>query len=47
MAKFVSIGDNGLVLVARGASDGKLGGFGGGLEMKKHLLYLEATASIG
>jgi len=28
------------------ASDGGLGGFGGGLEMKQHLLYLEATASI-
>ncbi len=26
------------------ASDGKLGGFGGGLEMKRHLLYLEAAS---
>lgn len=28
-------------------SDGKLGGFGGGIEMKRHLLYLEASASTG
>jgi len=28
------------------ASDGKLGGFGGGVEMKKHLISLEASASI-
>jgi methylated-DNA-[protein]-cysteine S-methyltransferase len=28
------------------ASDGTLGGFGGGLEMKKHLLYLEASVNI-
>ena len=28
------------------ASDGKLGGFGGGVEMKKRLLSLEASASI-
>ena len=28
------------------ASDGKLGGFGGGMEMKKHLISLEASASI-
>ncbi len=28
------------------ASDGKLGGFSGGLEMKKSLLWLETTASI-
>ena len=27
--------------------DGKLGGFGGGLEMKRYLLSLEASASIG
>lgn len=27
------------------ASDGKLGGFGGGVEMKKHLLSMEASAS--
>lgn len=26
-------------------SDGKLGGYSGGVEMKKHLLYLEASAS--
>ena len=26
------------------ASDGKLGGFGGGLEMKRHLISLEASA---
>jgi len=29
------------------ASDGKLGGFGGGVEMKKHLLYREAKAITG
>lgn len=29
------------------ASDGKLGGFGGGIEMKRHLLSLEASASTG
>jgi len=29
------------------ASDGKLGGFGGGVELKRHLLYVEAVASIG
>ena len=29
------------------ASQGKLGGFSGGVEMKKHLLSLEAAASIG
>ena len=28
------------------ASDGKLGGFGGGVEMKKHLISREASASI-
>jgi len=28
------------------ASDGNLGGFGGGLEMKRYLLSLEASASI-
>lgn len=28
------------------ASDGKLGGFGGGVEMKRHLLSLESSASI-
>lgn len=28
-------------------SDGRLGGFGGGLEMKRQLLSLEAAASIG
>ena len=28
------------------ASDGKLGGFSGGVEMKRHLLSLEASASI-
>lgn len=28
------------------ASDGKLGGFTGGIEMKKHLLYLEGSAII-
>ena len=28
------------------ASDGKLGGFSGGLEMKRHLLWLEAQANI-
>ena len=28
------------------ARDGKLGGFSGGVEMKKHLLSLEASASI-
>ncbi len=28
------------------ASDGKLGGFGGGVEMKRYLLSLEASASI-
>ena len=28
------------------ASDGKLGGFGGGVEMKRYLLSLEAPASI-
>ena len=28
------------------ASDGSLGGFGGGVEMKRHLLWLEASASI-
>ncbi len=28
------------------ASDGKLGGFGGGVEMKRHLLCLEASANI-
>ena len=28
------------------ASDGKLGGFGGGIEMKRHLLSLETFASI-
>ena len=28
------------------ASDGKLGGFSGGVDMKRHLLYLEASASI-
>ncbi|MFC1865086.1 methylated-DNA--[protein]-cysteine S-methyltransferase [Chloroflexota bacterium] len=28
------------------ASDSSLGGFGGGLEMKKHLLHLESSASI-
>ena len=27
------------------ASDGKLGGYSGGIEMKKHLLYLEASAN--
>ncbi len=27
-------------------SDGKLGGYRGGLEMKRHLLYLEASASV-
>ncbi|MFC2022462.1 methylated-DNA--[protein]-cysteine S-methyltransferase [Chloroflexota bacterium] len=29
------------------ASDGKLGGFGGGVEMKQRLLHMEATASSG
>jgi methylated-DNA-[protein]-cysteine S-methyltransferase len=29
------------------ASDGKLGGFGGGVEMKGHLLSLEASAGMG
>ena len=29
------------------ASDGKLGGFSGGLEMKKHLLYLEGLIRLG
>jgi len=29
------------------ARDGKLGGFSGGLEMKRYLLSLEASASIG
>ena len=29
------------------ASNGKLGGFGGGLEMKERLLRLEASANIG
>ena len=29
------------------ASDGKLGGYGGGVEMKRHLLRLEATARMG
>ncbi len=29
------------------ASDGKLGGFSGGVEVKKYLLYLEAPASRG
>ena len=29
------------------ASDGGLGGFGGGLELKRHLLRLEARAGIG
>jgi len=29
------------------ASDGKLGGYSGGLRMKRRLLYLEAAASIG
>jgi len=29
------------------ASDGKLAGFGGGLEMKRQLLAMEAAASIG
>ena len=29
------------------ASDGGLCGFGGGLEMKQHLLHLEASGSIG
>ena len=29
------------------ASDGRLGGFGGGLEMKQQLLHLEARGSIG
>lgn len=29
------------------ASDGKLGGFGWGVEMKRYLLWLEASASIG
>ena len=29
------------------AIDGKLGGFSGGVEMKKHLLSLEASVSIG
>lgn len=29
------------------ASNDKLGGFSGGVEMKRHLLYLEAAASIG
>jgi len=28
------------------ASDGRLGGYSGGLEMKRYLLYLEASASI-
>ncbi len=28
-------------------SNGKLGGFGGGVEMKKHLLSLEAATAIG
>ncbi len=28
------------------ASDGGLGGFGGGLEVKKHLLYLEASEAL-
>ena len=28
------------------ASDGKLGGYSGGLEMKRYLLYLEASGSI-
>ena len=28
------------------ASDGGLGGYGGGLEMKRYLLYLEASAGI-
>ncbi len=28
------------------ASDGQLGGFSGGIEMKKHLLYLEGSANI-
>jgi len=28
------------------ASDGRLGGYSGGLEMKKYLLHLEASASI-
>jgi methylated-DNA-[protein]-cysteine S-methyltransferase len=28
------------------ASAGKLGGFGGGVEMKRHLLFLEASANI-
>lgn len=27
--------------------DGKLGGYSGGVEMKRYFLYLEATASIG
>ena len=29
------------------ASDGKLGGYGGGLEMKRYLLNLEASADVG
>jgi methylated-DNA-[protein]-cysteine S-methyltransferase len=29
------------------ASDGRLGGYSGGLEMKKYFLYLEAVASTG
>ena len=29
------------------ASDGKLGGYSGGLEIKKHLLWLEASGSNG
>ena len=29
------------------ASDGRLGGYSGGVEMKKYLLYLEASASMG
>ncbi|MFC2005408.1 methylated-DNA--[protein]-cysteine S-methyltransferase [Chloroflexota bacterium] len=28
------------------ASDGRLGGFSGGVEIKQHLLYLEASANI-
>ena len=28
------------------ASDGGFGGFGGGVEMKRHLLWLEASADI-
>ena len=27
------------------ASDGKLGGFSGGIEMKRHLLWLETSAT--